>query len=180
MRFGIAVGKLVGNTISSLQSVGDARSEYQEFFREFEALDAALRHLDRLEHTCATTATVASIKCAALSCQHPLEEFRGKVRNFEEGLGPHGDKTKWAAITSTLEWSFGHKDDTRRLQTYLNVYIGTINILIAEHNLEFISIAEKTFQAHSSQVRDQFNAIQGDLECLRQRVSAQAFAMNNV
>ncbi|KAF3040939.1 hypothetical protein E8E12_007860 [Didymella heteroderae] len=186
MSFGIAVGdfiavsKLVSDIVSSLQSVGSARSEYQELIRELEALSTALRHLDRLEHTPVTAANVASVKYAALSCRHPLEEFLAKVQKFEKDLGPRRMSSKWQATTSKLKWSFGQKDNVKRLQTYLDVHIGTINILLAEHGLELMNLAEKTTRAHSSQVRDQLDATQGYLVKLKKSASAQALALRNV
>ena len=47
----IAIGKLIGDITSCLQSAGGARSEYQELIREFESLKVALCHLDRLNNS---------------------------------------------------------------------------------------------------------------------------------
>jgi hypothetical protein len=46
----IAVGKLIGEIISSLQTIGGAKSEYQELIREFDSLHTALRSLAQLEN----------------------------------------------------------------------------------------------------------------------------------
>jgi hypothetical protein len=83
----IAVGKLIKDITACLQSVGGAKSDYQELFREFEALDAALRYLDRLESRVSASTTLQSIKCAALLCRQPLEEFLAKARRYDGSLG---------------------------------------------------------------------------------------------
>jgi hypothetical protein len=80
----ITVGKLFKDITTCLQSVGRAKSEYQELIREFEALDTALRCLDWLESSAPASTTLQSIKCAALLCRHPLEEFLAKTRRYDD------------------------------------------------------------------------------------------------
>jgi hypothetical protein len=83
----LAVTKLIKDITTCLQSVDEAKSEYQELIQEFEALDAALRHLDHLGNNTTSTISIESIKCAALSCRVPLKEFLIMVQRYENSLG---------------------------------------------------------------------------------------------
>jgi len=67
--------------------VGGAKSEYQELIREFKSLQAALQHLDQLDSSTSVSTRLDAIKCAALSCQHPLAEFLASTKKYEESLG---------------------------------------------------------------------------------------------
>ncbi|UPX13923.1 uncharacterized protein EKO05_0004418 [Ascochyta rabiei] len=176
----IAVGKLIGDITSSLQSVGGAKSEYQELIREFQFLDAALRHLDRLESNAANANTLVSIKYAALSCRHPLEEFLKKIRKYEKSLGPWSHSSTIKTATSQLRWTFGHNDDVKRLQTYLSVHMGTINILLAEYGLERMQVYDEKAESTAQQVRIQANNAHALLENLRRDLPGQELLLRRV
>lgn len=149
----VAVGKLAIEIATSLQAIGGARSEYQELVRELRSLDAALCQLDRLDSGAGPSQHVSSIKCVALSCRHPLEEFLAKVKKYEKSLGTWSRPSVVSSATHKLRWTFGHSDDVKRLQTYLNVHIGTINILLAEHGLEKMDLSDRTAETNAQAVR---------------------------
>ena len=92
-----------------------------------------------------------SIKYAALSCRRPLEQFLGKIRKHDRSLGVWGKSSVIKSTADKLRWGLGQKDDVNKLQNYLNIHIGTINILLAEHGLEKMSIlSDKSSANHAS------------------------------
>jgi hypothetical protein len=109
----IAVGKLIKDITTCLQSVGGAKSEYQELSWELEALDAALRYLDRLESGTSASTTLQSIKCAALLCRNPLEEFLAKARRYDDSLGIWDRSKKIKQATDKFRWPFGRSEDIK-------------------------------------------------------------------
>jgi hypothetical protein len=176
----IAVGKLVGDITSCLQSAGGAKSEYQELIRELISLEAALRHLDRLENNTTVPTRLCSIKCAALSCRFPLEEFLAKVTKYEKSLGVWNKSYTVKSTTDKLRWKFGLTDDVKRLQIYLNMHIGTINILLAEYGLEKMDIANQRAEADAEQVRNQLHDTNVILEDVSRSLSTQALLFRTV
>ncbi len=54
-----------------------------------------------------------------------------------------GDKLKWACT---------QRDEIRKLQIYLNVHVGKVNILLAEHGLERMDIASQQRERDQVQV----------------------------
>ncbi|KAF2131475.1 hypothetical protein P153DRAFT_374341 [Dothidotthia symphoricarpi CBS 119687] len=176
----IAVGKLISEAISCLQAVGGARSEYQELIREFQALDAALRHLDRLNSNDPDSTRVDSIKYAALSCRHPLEEFLAKIKRYENSLDSRSCSGAVRSTADKIRWTFGQKDDIKRLQTYLNVHIGTINMLLAQYGLERIHVTSKKSEADALRIYEQVNTTQTMVIGLQQSVPAQALVLHKV
>jgi hypothetical protein len=176
----IAVGKLIGEITSSLQSIGGAKSEYQELIREFDSLHAALRYLDQLDNKITASNNVDSIKCAALSCRYPLEAFLAKIRKYEASLSPWSRSHTGKTVTDKLRWTFGEKDDIRRLQTYLNVHIGTINILLVEHGLERMDIHEKKAEEDALQIRQQLDNANTTLRDVTKNSATQAVILNTM
>ncbi|KAI0890777.1 hypothetical protein F4806DRAFT_371146 [Annulohypoxylon nitens] len=142
----LAVGRLAAEIISSLKDSGGSRTEFQDLIRELECLQAALIHLDKLTKT-KTSEVLDAIKYAALSCRRPLEEFLYKIRKYETSLGTHSKRNSITAIIDTIKFPLAHKDEIQRLQTYLNVHIGTINILLVEYGLEKIQLETATTEA---------------------------------
>lgn len=176
----VAVGKLIVEISTSLQAISGAKSEYQELARELQSLDIALRHLDRLACETIPSPTVASIKYTALSCRVPLQEFLSKIKKYEKSLGVWSRAGAIKTAADKLRWTFGHNDDTKRLQTYLNVHIGTINILLAEHGLEEMGINGRKAEANTQHVRDQLANTQVLLESINKDLPAQGMLLRHV
>jgi hypothetical protein len=131
----ISVGKLISEIVSSLQSIGGAKSEYQELTRELHLLVTALRNLDRLEGEASDSRNVDSIKYVILSCRHTLEGFL-RIRGYEKSLGIRSGSHPVIATADKLRWTFSRKEEITRLQTYLNMRIGTINMMLRKHGLD--------------------------------------------
>jgi hypothetical protein len=176
----IAVGKLIKDITACLQSVGGAKSDYQELIREFKALDAALRYLDRLESGASASLTLQSIKCAALLCRHPLEEFLAKARRYDDSLGIWDRSKKVKQATDKFRWTFGRSEDIQPLQTYLNIHVGTINMLLAEHGFERLDIINKRVEEDFVHFRYQLDLTHALLENVDKSLPAQAHLLRNV
>lgn len=109
-------------------------------------------HLDKLESASAGRNTIEPIKCAALSYRLPLEGFLSKIQKYEASLGMWGRGNVGKAATDKLCWTFREKDEIQRLQTYLNIHIGTINMVLAREGLERMDLHEKKVEESALQV----------------------------
>ncbi|XXG93972.1 hypothetical protein Hte_000222 [Hypoxylon texense] len=144
----LAVGKLVTDIVSCLKDTGGSRTEYQDLVRELECLQAALIHLDKLTAT-KTPHDLTAIKYTALSCRRPLEDFLARIRKYEGSLGIWSKGNPIKGVIDKIKLPLSHRDEVQRLQTYLSVHVGTINMLLAEHGLETMQLAvEKTETNH--------------------------------
>jgi len=133
----IAVGKLINDIVRCLQSVGGAKSEYQEMVREFEILNKALVHVDHLTAADqAMTAQLNHIKFAALSCRYPLQAFMTKMEKYDSSLGIKARMGMLRKAARKVRWSLGPSGDIKQLRMYLNTHVGTINMLLAQYGLE--------------------------------------------
>ncbi|KAF2664238.1 hypothetical protein BT63DRAFT_104735 [Microthyrium microscopicum] len=151
----LAVGKLIVDVTTCLKDSKGAKPEYQDLLRELECLQKALQHLNELRSTDSVSTNVDSIKYAALSCRRPLEQFLTRIRKYESSLGvwSKGNSVKTAA--AKLKWGFGGwHEEVRRLQSYLNVHVATINILLVEHGLEKIDIASGKSEVNHQNVQE--------------------------
>lgn len=141
----LAAGKLIFDITASLSESSGSKSEYQELLRELDSLSRALKHVENLgRHTGVSTSTINSIRCAALLCRHPLEDFLGKVRKYEASLGVWGTEKGLKGVGKKVEWALRKKDDVRMLRDYLVLHVGSINMLLLSYGLELIDIASTT------------------------------------
>lgn len=186
MSFGFSVGdfltaaKLISEITTCLQSVGGAKSEYQELIEEFQSLQAALRHLDRLENDTGPSRTVDAIKYAALSCLRPLEEFLAKIKKYKAALDIWSKPCRVKGTVDKLKWTFGKKDDIQRLQAYLHIHVGTINMLLAEHGLEQMSIIGKHAEVDSGYIRKELDRTNTFLEDINKKLPSQVLLLQNM
>lgn len=161
MSFGFSVGDFIAvlSIIKDITSnIREAGSEYQELFRELEALDGIFRRLDKLQPRNGLEVSVDSIKCVALTCRHPLEKFLEKIKKYEEGLGP-GSRARYASrfqqAGAKMEWALKKKgEDCARLRTYLGVHIGTINMMLTTYGIELHDVASHEASKDNSDLRE--------------------------
>jgi hypothetical protein len=174
----LAVGKLIADITTSLREAGGSKSEYQELLRELESLTHALKHLDKLPSN-GTSANLESIKYAALSCRRPLEQFLGKIQKYDKALGIWGGANPIKKAAVKLRWAFGEKDEIKKLQSYLNIHIGTINILLAEHGLEMMNLASEKGELDQLHIRERLVNTKSLIQWIKDSVIAQAAAVQN-
>lgn len=174
----LAVGKLIVDITNSLREAGGSKSEYQELLRELESLNHALKHLDKLP-TNGASANLESIKYAALSCRRPLEQFLGEIEKYDKALGIRGGAKPIKKTADKLRWAFGEKDKVKKLQSYLNIHIGTINILLAEHGLEKMNLAAEKGELDQLHIRERLENTKSLMQWIKESVIAQTAAVQN-
>jgi hypothetical protein len=174
----LAVGKLIVDISSCLKEVGGAKAEYQDLIRELECLQQALIHFDRFRPN--ESVDVDSIKYTALSCKRPLEEFLCKLRRYDTSLGPSATGRPWKVPVDKVRFMLGQKDDVRKLQSYLSVHVGTLNILLAEHGLETMNIESKKSDADRLQIKERLDHTKGILTQVQSTMSQQVTALHHV
>lgn len=174
----LAVGRLVADITKSLSEADGSKSGYQELLRELESLDHALKHLDNLQSR-SPSSHLESIKYAALSCRRPLEQFLAKIQKYDKALGVRISENAIKRTVDKLRWAFGEKDEIKKLQSYLNVHIGTINILLAVHGLEVMSLASERAKLDQLHIRERVESTQNMMHWIKGNIAAQGIAMQS-
>ncbi|KFY91374.1 hypothetical protein V498_05511 [Pseudogymnoascus sp. VKM F-4517 (FW-2822)] len=175
----LALGKLILDITNTLGDAGGSKSEYQELLRELESLNHALKHLDKLPAN-TRCPSLESIKYTALSCRLPLEQFLGKIQKYDRALGIWaGEANPVKNTADKLRWAFREKDEINKLQSYLNIHIGTINILLAEHGLERMNLASEKGELHQLHIRERLENTNSIMERIKDSVIAQAIVAQN-
>lgn len=173
----LAVGSIIADIVSSLRESGGSKSEYQEIIRELEGLQHALSCLDKLQSSDGCSTSIDSIKYAALSCRRPLEQFLDKIKKYDNALGVWSKPGMIKSAADKLKWAYTQRDEIRKLQAYLNVHVGTINILLAEHGLERMDIASERSERDQLQVRDRLEDTRKAIERINSSAKSQAQAV---
>ncbi|KAH7399797.1 hypothetical protein BKA64DRAFT_707484 [Cadophora sp. MPI-SDFR-AT-0126] len=180
MSFGWSAGdcfaalNLIVKVLSSLKELGGSRSEFQELLRELRGLKVALEHVDNLHaRRIAPSSKLIELKSIALACQIPLEQFILKVNKYDKSLGSHPASHGRIIQNTTrkIQW-LGMKDDVNKLQHYLNTHIGTINILLAEYQLDLLSLASQQASRDKLDIQSHLRAIQDAIDATKASTSA--------
>ena len=176
----IAVGSLVAEITGCLRESEGAKADYQELLRALECLHQALQHLDKLGQRCASsTENLDSIKYAALSCRHPLEEFLGNIKKYNQSLGLWTKENGVKSMADKLKWSFGtgKKEEIAKLQNYLSVHVGTINILLAEHSLEQLDLVSQKAEIDHKYIHERIEDTRKIVDNIQDNAVAQRLAV---
>jgi hypothetical protein len=174
----LAVGKLIADITTCLKDVGGSKSEYRDLIVELECLQKALVHLDQLKPQGDARCT-DSIKYAALSCRRPLGEFLAKLKRYEPLLGPRAIGSSWKAPVDKVRFLISEKDEIRKMQSYLSVHVGTLNVLLAEYGLERMNITREQTQSQQLEIKDRLETTKGVLLQVRDSVTKQAAAIHS-
>jgi hypothetical protein len=76
-----------------------------------------------------------------------------------------------------LKWGFGQREEVRKLQGYLHIHVGTIDILIAEHGLEKIDLASSEAAVNQLLIRELFKDTRSIVDSIRGSLNTQALVI---
>ena len=145
------------------------------------SLGRALTHVDKLKGRGDQAVAVDQIKCAALTCRYPLEEFLIKIQRYKRSLGLEKSTKRIRDIGKKIQYRFRKMDKADRLRNYLNIHIGTINMLLIRQGLELLDLSSEQIYKNHQELRDGIKDSSRDLREVRGNVEAQtlAFKENN-
>jgi len=136
MSFGFSVGdfltaaSVIRDIVSSLRN--SSTTSYHELILELHGLRRALHEIEHLNSIPSQEAAVNGIKVAALMCQHPLDEFARKLKNFEAlGMNNGGKLRKTETMRlwrRKLQWGFSMEEEATKVRVYLAAHVGSLNM----------------------------------------------------
>ncbi|KAH7130699.1 hypothetical protein B0J11DRAFT_548958 [Dendryphion nanum] len=176
----VAVGKLIADIITCLQESGGAKTDYQELMRELTALDHALRSLDRMKPSNTSSTALDSIKFSALSCRHLLETFLRKIQKYDRTLGVWAKPGLGKSAVDKVRWNFDGRNEIQALQNYLNQHVNTIHILLAEHGLERLDMAEQRILDDNLRTQERLDKTNEIVLAIKDDMLAQVSAVKTV
>lgn len=133
--------------------------------------------MDKLKGRGDQAIAVDQIKCAALTCRHPLEEFLAKIERYEKSLGLGQSLGKIKDAGRKIQYAFGRKDEASVLRDYLNIHIGIINMLLVGQGLEMLEVASEQTEKNQEELRGRIESSSRELREVRGNVEAQALAV---
>lgn len=141
------------------------------------SLKRALIQVDKLKGRGDQTFAIDQIKCAALTCRYPLEEFLAKIQKHEKSLGLAKSIGKIRDAGMKVQYAFGKKDEANTLRSYLSIHIGTINMLLVRQGLEMLDVASEQMDKIQEELRDIVEGSSRELREVRGNVEAQTLAV---
>lgn len=149
----------------------------------------------------ASEETLDSIKFAAAACRRPLEAFQKKIQKYKKALA--GDaakfdddedeesnataaaavmtkslnkfdlKKKLGSATRKVEWEFAMKSEVQKLQNYLSLHVGTINMLLAEYGIDTMELESAATQASRDKMKELIEGTQKAVDRVSGNLDAQ-------
>ncbi|KUJ10036.1 uncharacterized protein LY89DRAFT_710862 [Mollisia scopiformis] len=116
------------------------------------------------------------------------QELLRELESLNHAL-KHLDRLPKNAASANLEsikktadkvlWAFGEKDDIRKLQSYLSIHIGTINMLLAEYGLEKMELVYEKGELERLHIRERLENTKSLMQWIKDSVVAQTAAVHN-
>ncbi len=141
------------------------------------SLKRALIQVDKLKGRGDQAIAIDQIKCAALTCRYPLEEFLAKIQKYEKSLGLGKSIGKIKDAGRKVQYAFGKKDEADTLRNYLNIHVGTINMLLVRQGLEMLDVASEQTDKNQEELRDRIEGSSRELREVKGNVEAQVLAV---
>ena len=133
----ITVGRLVQHIVSSLRA--SSISEYRELILELHGLERALHEIDHLKCHPSQEPAVSGIKVAALMCEYTLDEFAGKLKQFDSlttsNVGCSSRMDKMRLWGKKLRWGFCMEEEVMKLRADLVAHVGSLNMRLITQGL---------------------------------------------
>jgi len=130
--------------------------------------------VDKLQGPPCQALAIDHIKCAALTCGQPLEDFLEKIHKFESSLGVWKSGKRLKDAARKVQWVSrpGKKDGLKRLHQYLNIHIGVINMLLLQHGFGKVEYTSRERLANPEVIERIENSALG-LQGVREDINAQ-------
>jgi tetratricopeptide (TPR) repeat protein len=139
----LAISKLIYKISLELKKNPKSAPDYQHLLIELEALDRALKHLQRIKPTQRELRRLDGIRALASTCQRPLEEFLAKIEKFEEHLGSwSASNHRIPGFHRRLQWSMKYEEEVKSLRAKLAPNVATITALLVTQTIDTLSNAE--------------------------------------
>ena len=125
---------LIKKIKKALKNVGGACSEYQSVVIELKALEDVLQHLRALEPTEDNLHHINAIRCMALACQLPLQDFLATIEKYESSLGPWSRRTALGSASLKVKWALSITEQVEKFRALVAAKNISINVLLATHS----------------------------------------------
>ena len=137
------------------------------------SLNRALKQVDKLKSHGDQADAINEIKCAALTCRYPIEQFLFKIQKYEKSLGLGKSVNKIKEVGRKVQYALEKKNEANRLRHYLNLHIGIIDTLMLQNSLERLDVASE----RSREIKDRVESYSRELKEVNGNVEAQVFAV---
>lgn len=140
--FGFSVGdflaalKLVGTVIDALREASGSCAVYRELLHELLTLETALLQVKRLDLDNGQRTEKIALRQAAVQCQHTIDEFWNKIRNYQPHLRDGGTGSRIKDSWVKIKWAVCKKDDLEKFKADLRGHTGAIEVLLLVVQME--------------------------------------------
>lgn len=133
--------------------------------------------MDKLKGRGDQAIAIDQIKCAALTCEDQLKDFLAKIQKYERSLGIGKSVSKIKDAGRKVQYAFGKKDEANTLRNYLNIHIGTINMLLVRQGLQMLEVASEQTDKNKEELKERIEDSSRELREVRGNVEAQSLAV---
>ena len=118
---------------------------------------------------------IEQIRCIALSCSLPLEQFLAKIQKFEKSLGVGKSAGRLKDAGRKVQYAFGSRDEVNGIRIYLSRHIEIINMRIGLLGLELLDVASETIDRNQEELRN--SIIKSDRELMEVKSMVETLAL---
>ncbi|KAL8749230.1 MAG: hypothetical protein Q9199_007812 [Rusavskia elegans] len=168
MSFGFSVGdflataRLISSIVDALQK--SSVSEFKELTLELHAVQRALNEIEHIQPSPGQEQSINAIKVVALLCQHPLQEFAGKLEKYESLGQVAGTKTdqikRWKL---KLQWGFTMEEEVQKIRTILAAHMASLNVHAPRAPVSLQMSKQNLSRTSNSIAARKFDALHNDL-----------------
>ncbi|KAF3906490.1 hypothetical protein ABW20_dc0106685 [Dactylellina cionopaga] len=121
---------LIKRVSDVLKAAGGAAEEYQNVITELEGLDRVLKAVAMLNPDDSNATYVNDAHQIALSCQHLLRQFLGRIQKYEGSLGHFAPESSVSGAFKKAKWATYEADNIQTLRTTIAAKVTSINLLL--------------------------------------------------
>lgn len=99
------------------------------------------------------------------------------MRKYEKSLGVGNSSGKIKDVGRKFGWAIGKREEANRLRDYLNIHIGTINMLLMQQGLEMLDVAAEQSDKNQEDLLNRLENSSKELREVRGDVQAQILAV---
>ena len=127
----IAAIGLIAKVTDALKDANGASAEYQQVVLQLSGLKRTLLHLEKLEPNEFNADHVNAIRCMAVSCKLPLQQFLDDIQKYEKSLAADSERKIGRKSVRKVQWGIYMEKEVAKMRSMITAQVMSINLLLS-------------------------------------------------
>ncbi|KAL9120892.1 MAG: hypothetical protein Q9187_002549 [Circinaria calcarea] len=164
-----AIG-LIAKVSNALKDTNGASVEYQQVVLQLNGLKRTLLYLEALEPNEYNADHVNAIRCMAVSCKLPLQQFLDDIQKYEKSLAADSVRKHGRKDMRKAQWGIYMEKEVAKMRSMISTQVMSINLLLSAQKVDSLARIESRIQENHDTLLSHIQASQAGVRAVHPQI----------